>query len=130
MKRPWNRTPEFLLLQKKWYSKLKAEGFKDIEIPLDDGEFSTNLLNSGEHCFISQGEFLRSWSEDGERWHERMRQGYWDWKDTRPRHAEGCRMLGNGIDRRTVCRTLYFSARTLPQLIEEALGPDGSRGPK
>lgn len=34
-------------------------------------------------------------------------------------------MLGNGIDRRVVCRTLYFSARTLPQLMMEALGPDG-----
>ncbi|HEY6019980.1 MAG TPA: hypothetical protein VIY48_08775 [Candidatus Paceibacterota bacterium] len=61
----WYNTPEFLVERKKWYDKLKADGYNDIEfIDWSDGS-SGNLLNG-----FGLMDAYRQWSPDKQRYFE------------------------------------------------------------
>ncbi len=44
----WHETPEFLALQKAWYSKLERKGFRDIEFLDTTGSTDSRFLRGGD----------------------------------------------------------------------------------
>lgn len=64
---PWHKSAEFLKLQRKWYQKLKASGFKDIEI----SEENPLLLGFGNN------DARRKWTPEKQRYYELASQYRW-----------------------------------------------------
>ena len=128
MSRKFNQTPEFLRLRKKYYDKLKAGGFRDIEITdWSDGE-SGNLLLGFGHM-----DAVRRWTPEAQRYYELARQKANDMrsrkysKDARViwrLHATGASFRAierkTGIPRARVSRVVKRIAREILPNAEEA----------
>lgn len=79
----WYTNKDFQKLQYKWYQKLKAAGFHDVEtIDWTTGD-SMHILNT--KTFKSSAEVVRAYSSDKQRYYELARQHYWDLQEENER---------------------------------------------
>lgn len=125
---PWYEQKSFLAERKKWYAKLKEEGFEDIElINWHDGSAWERMDG------VSQADICNTYTPEKERYYQLAKQFYWempaigrkDWTSKKPRVKRWPRVRkvwklhAEGLSVREIGRRLDLGTMTVQRDIEQ-----------